>query len=74
MQNIPPNREKNRANKRTKKNESNRVTKDWKERNNSKEANEEEKKEDVEQKRKPLLQTKFIKDPEHRLYYYIERK
>lgn len=72
MQNILPNREKNRANKRTEKSESNRVTKDWKERNNSKEAN--EKKEDVEQKQKPLLQTKFIKDPEHRLYYYIERK
>jgi len=74
MQNIPPNQEKNRPNKRTEKSESNRVIKDWKERNNSKEANEEEKKEDVEQKRKPLLQTKFIKNPEHRLYYYIERK
>lgn len=69
MQNIPPNREKNRANEKTE-SESNSVAADWKEQNNS----EEEKKKDVEQKRKPLLQTKFIKDPERRLYYYIERK
>ncbi|XP_071647052.1 uncharacterized protein [Temnothorax longispinosus] len=73
IQNIPPNRERNRANERTE-NVSNRRTEDWKERNNSKEANEKEKKEDVEQKRKPLLQAKFIKDPEHKLYYYVERK
>lgn len=67
MRNIPPNRERNRANERTE-SESNRVAVNWKEQNN----NEEEK--DVEEKRKPLLQTKFIKDPERRLYYYIERK
>lgn len=72
MQNIPPNQEKNRTNERTA-SESNGVTHGWRKRNN-KETSEEEKKKDVEQKRKPLLQTKFIKDPERRLYYYIERK
>lgn len=71
MQNIPPNQEKNRASERAV-SESNGVTQDWKKGNN-KEANEEEKKRDAGQERK-LLQTKFIKDPERRLYYYIERK
>lgn len=72
MQNIPPNQEKNRANERTV-SESNGVIQDWKKRN-YKEANKEEKKKDAEEERKPLLQAKFIKDPERRLYYYIERK
>lgn len=71
MQNIPPNPEKKRANGRSD-SESNRRTEDWKKRN-GKEA-EEGKKKNMEQKRKLLLQTKFIKDPERRLYYYVERK
>ncbi|XP_011879962.1 PREDICTED: uncharacterized protein LOC105568705 [Vollenhovia emeryi] len=73
MRNIPPNRGRSRANERTQ-SESDRLTEDWKERNYNKEANEEEKKKNVEQKRNPLMQTKFIKDPGHRLYYYVERK
>lgn len=74
IQNIPPkDRERNQANERTESG-SNRITEDWKERNNRKKANKKEKKEDAEQKRKPLLQAKFIQNPEHRMYYYIERK
>lgn len=73
MQNIPPNRKRNRANRRTE-SESHRIIGNWKDQNNDKEANEEKKEEDVEQNQKSLLQTKFIKDPERRLYYYVERK
>ncbi|XP_012521450.3 calponin homology domain-containing protein DDB_G0272472 [Monomorium pharaonis] len=75
MQNIPPNRKRNRVNERTE-SESDRIIESWKDQNNNEEANKEEKEreEDVEQKQKPLLQAKFIKDPEHRLYYYVERK
>lgn len=72
MQNIPPNQNKNQANERT---ESHRITENRKDQNNDK-ANEEgeEEEEDLSQKQKPLLQAKFIKDPERRLYYYVERK
>ncbi|XP_039306549.1 uncharacterized protein LOC120358057 [Solenopsis invicta] len=72
MQNIPPNQNKNQANERT---ESHRITENKKDQNNDK-ANEEgeEEEEDLSQKQKPLLQAKFIKDPERRLYYYVERK
>lgn len=68
MQNIQPSRKRDRANEKTK-SESNRITENWKTQNDDKEE-----KEDEEQKQKPLLQTKFIKDPEHRMYYYVERK
>jgi len=70
MQNIPP-RKRSQANAKTE-SKSNRMTENWKE-NNDKKTNKEEE-EAVEQKQKPLLQAKFIKDPERRLYYYVERK
>ncbi|XP_011060489.1 PREDICTED: uncharacterized protein LOC105149634 [Acromyrmex echinatior] len=68
MQNIQPNHERNQANEKTK-SESSRITENWKARNDDKEE-----KEDKGQKQKPLLQAKFIKDPERRMYYYVERK
>ncbi|XP_018352258.1 PREDICTED: uncharacterized protein LOC108754472 [Trachymyrmex septentrionalis] len=67
MQNIQPNHERNRANEKTK-SESSRITENW----NAQNVDKEEKK-DKEQKQKPL-QAKFIKDPERRMYYYVERK
>ncbi|KAL0099057.1 hypothetical protein PUN28_020244 [Cardiocondyla obscurior] len=72
LKKTPPNQERNQAYERIE-NDSNEMTEDWKKRNNSKEASEERKK-DAEQKWKPLLQAKSIKDPERRLYYYVERK
>lgn len=72
MQNIPSNRERGRVKKRTG-SESTRITENWKDLNNGKETNDDDKG-DAKQKRKPLLQAKFIKDPERRLYYYVERK
>ncbi|XP_011629499.1 uncharacterized protein LOC105421996 [Pogonomyrmex barbatus] len=73
MQNIPPNQGKNRSYEWTEK-ESNREIENWKEQNNSKKANEKDEEEDVTKKPRLLLQAKFIKDPERRLYYYVERK
>ncbi|KYM96628.1 hypothetical protein ALC62_12675 [Cyphomyrmex costatus] len=66
MQNIIPNRKQNRANEKTKSIWNS--IENWKARSNGKEE-----KVDEEQKQKPLLQAKFIKDPEHRLYYYVEQ-
>jgi len=68
MQNIQPNHERNRTNEKTK-SESNRITENWKAQNDDKEE-----KEDKGQKQKSILQAKFIKDPERRMYYYVERK
>lgn len=69
MQNISPNRQRNgQTNERTE-SESN-INEDWNKR--SEEADEKDK--DAEETRRSLLQTKFIKNPERRLYYYIEHK
>lgn len=60
LQNIPPIRRDGKS-----------VTK---KRDESNRAKEDGKEDEREEKRRSLLQTKFIKDPERRFYYYIERK
>ncbi|XP_050455826.1 ankyrin repeat domain-containing protein 11-like [Cataglyphis hispanica] len=65
LQNIPFNRIRNQADE----NESSRINEEWKEQH----GNETEKGEKDTEDRS-LLPAKFIKDPEHRLYYYVERK
>lgn len=70
MQNILPNQP--RSDQTTERTESESNTNgNWKKQSNE-EMDENEK--DAEEKRRSLLQTKFIKNPERRLYYYIERK
>ncbi|XP_072764592.1 uncharacterized protein [Anoplolepis gracilipes] len=66
LQNISPNPIKtNQA-----ENESSRINKGWKKQYSS--EGPQRRKKDTEGR--PLLQAKFIKDPERRLYYYVERK
>lgn len=66
MQNIPPNRIRNDQT------EESRINKEWKEQYSGEEMENKEK--DTEGRQRSLLQAKFIKDPERRLYYYVEHK
>lgn len=65
MQNVPPNQERSRANEGTE-SEPNRITENWSHQYNDEEASEED--------WRPSLQARFIKDPQRRMYYYVEQK
>ncbi|XP_070160981.1 uncharacterized protein PF3D7_1120600-like [Polyergus mexicanus] len=72
LQNVPTANVLNRIkNDQADESESSRINEEWKEQHSS-ETEKGEK--DMEDRQRSLLQAKFIKDPEHRLYYYIERK
>lgn len=72
MQNSPPSRTNDRAKKRIE-NESSEINEGWEQQINSEKENEGEEDGNAEERQR-LLQAKFIKDPERRLYYYVERK
>ncbi|XP_067203914.1 myosin-2 heavy chain-like [Linepithema humile] len=66
LQNIPPNRVRN--------DQANERTGSILRLNKNPEHNSGEEREEDKEKRRLLLQSKFIKDPERRLYYYVDRK
>jgi len=54
-------------------NERSRAKENWKKQNVREEVDEEERDQNAEETRESsLLETKYIKDPERRLYYYVE--